>query len=393
MSGIGSRTDQVCFGDDTRPIPVGTHFVCLRLVGLFRDAAMVAKCDDSSVVSPAVASVEVDSASGIAPRAAFEQWEAFATDALLPITLEPVDPSRRFHGRITAMQFDRFAMSYSHTSAQHAFRTRRQVAQAEADLLLANIVFAGGNRLEQAGRVTETVAGSIAFCDSGRPIDSRCVDDTVSLTIRAPMDLVLEHSGLTRDELPIVTAMPIAGAMGVVVGFFRALAELSPEEADHAAAVVGSEGAAMLGSALLLAAGRNTVAQSDSLYTRRQVLTYMRRRFTDPDLTVDEIAHACLLSRRSLYRVCEGFGGPAAMVRRMRIEHARKLLRQQHGRSVAAIAAACGFTTERNFYRVFREETGLAPDEFRARWKSDPALLRRHHLRIEMDGGHLAMGG
>ncbi|MET9488696.1 AraC family transcriptional regulator [Nocardia sp. NPDC006630] len=308
---------------------------------------------------------EVCSSSDTSARQAFEQWEAIVGDAVLPSTIEPLAQGY-WHGKVSTTQFDRSSFTLMSASAQRLFRTRRQIEQASAEFLLVNIVVKGENRTEQNGRIADSPAGSIAFFDSARPIESLTTENSVSAIVRAPMHLVLEHAGLVRDELPIATPMPTTGALGVVAGFFRGLAELPPDETNQAATVLDSEIAGMLSSAVLLATGRTSPAPSDSLYTRQQVLAYLRRRFTDPELTVDEVAHACLVSRRTLYRLCEGFGGPAALVRRMRVEHARRLLRADLNRPLAAVAAASGFATDRHFYRAFREETGQTPGQFRA---------------------------
>jgi transcriptional regulator GlxA family with amidase domain len=86
-----------------------------------------------------------------------------------------------------------------------------------------------------------------------------------------------------------------------------------------------------------------------------------------PALTVDDVARACLISRRTLYRLFEGtHGGIGRLLREIRVEHAQALLRTDTSRPLDAIALACGFAGERQFYRAFRQATGLTPGEFRA---------------------------
>ncbi|WP_162958581.1 helix-turn-helix domain-containing protein [Nocardia yunnanensis] len=312
----------------------------------------------------AFGAVEISSSSTLSPRQAFEQWEALMSDAVAPTVIEPLRQGH-WQGQIATTQFDGFAVSRMRASAQRALRTKKMVAQSTEEFLLVNIVLEGTNWTEQGGRVAECKPGTISFFDSGQPLESRTTDNCLFTMVRAPMQLVLEHSGLTREQLPTASAVPATGALGVVTGFFRGLAELSPDELNQAVTVFGTDAAGMMASALLLANGETSPAPSDSLYTRQQVLAYIRKHFTNPDLTVDEIAHACLISRRTLYRVCEGFGEPGAIVRRTRIAHARRLIRADPSRSLAAVAAASGFATDRHFYRAFREETGLTPGQFR----------------------------
>lgn len=218
----------------------------------------------------------------------------------------------------------------------------------------------------RTSKLTEGRAGTIAFYDSARPIESRTTENAVSTIVRAPMSEVLEHAGLARHELPIAKALPATGAMGVVADFFRGMAVLPVDETDRAASMLESQVTSMLSSAVLLANGQSAPATADSVFTRQQVLAVLRKRYTDPDLTVDEVAHACLVSRRTLYRLCEDIGGPAALVRRMRVEHARRLLRADPNRPLSGIAAASGFATDRHFYRAFRQETGVTPGQFRS---------------------------
>ncbi|QLY28192.1 AraC family transcriptional regulator [Nocardia huaxiensis] len=308
--------------------------------------------------------VEISSSSTVTPRQAFEQWEGLMSDAVAPSLIQPLHHNH-WYGRVTTTQFDGFAVSHMQASAQRALRTQRMVERSTGEFLLVNIVAEGTNWTEQDGRTAACTPGTISFFDSGRPLESHTTDNCVSTLVRAPLQLILDHCGLNRDRLPIATAVPTTGAVGIVADFFRGLAALPPEEVDRAITVFGTDSAAMMASGLLLAAGNTTPAPSDSAYTRRQVFAYIRSRSTDPDLTVDEIARACHISRRTLFRVCEGFGGPAEIVRRVRIEHARRLLRADPARSLAAIAAAAGFSTDRHFYRAFREETGQTPGQFR----------------------------
>ncbi|WP_198347391.1 helix-turn-helix transcriptional regulator [Nocardia terrae] len=313
----------------------------------------------------AAITVEVRSSSTLPPRDAFEQWEALMADAIVPSAISPLHQGH-WRGKITSAQFDRVSVALMRASAQQVNRSPKMVARSQGEFLLANIVMEGTNWTEQEGRTAESVAGSIAFYDSGFPLLSRTTDNAMSTMLRAPLQPILDYAGLTRDEIPLAIPIPTDGAMGVVTRFFQDMATLTAVEAERASVAFDGQTTGMLASAVLLAVGKESPAPANSLYTRQQMMAYLRNRFTDPDLTVDEIARACLVSRRTLYRMSEGLGGPGALIRRMRIEYAKKRIRSEPTRPLNSIATASGFSSDRHFYRAFQIETGMTPGEFRA---------------------------
>lgn len=56
-----------------------------------------------------------------------------------------------------------------------------------------------------------------------------------------------------------------------------------------------------------------------------------------------------------------------------RLEHAKKLLLTNRGLTVEAVALSSGFTSERTFYRLFKESYGMSPTAFRHYSESTPA--------------------
>lgn len=93
------------------------------------------------------------------------------------------------------------------------------------------------------------------------------------------------------------------------------------------------------------------------------------RKFIDanicsPELGVGMIARYTGLSRASLYRLCQPFGGVMAMVRERRLIKARRLLSQTNAKpSVKQIAYSLGFSGSSNFSRAYRQRFGHAPME------------------------------
>jgi transcriptional regulator GlxA family with amidase domain len=93
--------------------------------------------------------------------------------------------------------------------------------------------------------------------------------------------------------------------------------------------------------------------------------------------TVEAMAARANMSARHFARAFRAETGvtPARYVERVRLEAARRRL-EDTGEAVAAIAAACGFGTAETMRRSFLRTLGLAPAEYRRRFRSDARLPR-----------------
>lgn len=82
--------------------------------------------------------------------------------------------------------------------------------------------------------------------------------------------------------------------------------------------------------------------------------------------SLDSVAARLGLSRRAFTHLFREVAGDSWLkrVRRLRVGHAQKLLRESD-RTVLAIAFECGFEELSNFYRAFKGETGQSPDKWR----------------------------
>jgi len=94
-------------------------------------------------------------------------------------------------------------------------------------------------------------------------------------------------------------------------------------------------------------------------------LQYLSRHYRDP-LPIDHLAQLSHLSPthfRRLFRQATG-KSPLAYLLRIRIGMAMAELRRNE-RSIGEIALVCGFESLSSFNRQFKQQTGLAPREWR----------------------------
>jgi len=138
---------------------------------------------------------------------------------------------------------------------------------------------------------------------------------------------------------------------------------------------LGSQVLDLLQRARSIAPGRHEIIPSGatSADTLRMAgaLGFIGSRLTS-SFTIDELAREVGLSVSSLSRLYRRSTGetPMQTLRRLRIDRAKQLLSTP--RKVAEIAEATGFCNLGHLERVFKQQTGMTPAEFRRRMPDAP---------------------
>lgn len=98
----------------------------------------------------------------------------------------------------------------------------------------------------------------------------------------------------------------------------------------------------------------------------RQAMDYIRADYARPDLYIGQIADAVYVSESQLRRAFSQVlhQSPSQFLLAVRMEHAKNLLLYSR-RPVCEIAERCGFSSFYYFCRVFRQQTGLTPSQYR----------------------------
>lgn len=102
-------------------------------------------------------------------------------------------------------------------------------------------------------------------------------------------------------------------------------------------------------------------------HSTRLVLRYIAAHFSDPDLSVEKLAQQVHLSAVYLSSVFKEDAGKniKRVITDVRMEKARTLLRGTN-LPIADVAAQVGYHNPNYFSKLFRQETGLTPNEYRA---------------------------
>ena len=249
------------------------------------------------------------------------------------------------------------------STAQRIRRTSALIDDATAAYAMATIHVAGQCQVEQDGRSARLTPGAIVFCDSTRPFDFSFDGPFEQLIVQVPRTAVPERALRRASGVPLGVEDGRAAAVGA---FFRALAPHDPSAlATHALGLISS-------TVSIAAGGETGSAELD----RERVMHHLRRAFRDPHLDSDAVARSCHLSRRSLF--CLFSDAPRSLaeeLRAVRVAEAQRLLRAHPDRSIADVAAACGFLGETQLRRAFQAVTGTTPGRYRS--EATPLAPRR----------------
>ena len=108
-----------------------------------------------------------------------------------------------------------------------------------------------------------------------------------------------------------------------------------------------------------------TVTSMDEAFLTK-VMAAVEAHIDDPAFETDDLAHEAAISRRQLNRKLRALTGQSVreFMRTIRLKRAAQLLQEQSG-TVTEIAYEVGFNSIGHFAKIFRQEFGVAPSEFR----------------------------
>ena len=208
----------------------------------------------------------------------------------------------------------------------------------------------------------------------------RCVDDEKNLCMILQMSPELfssEENENSDIRFYLDSTQADEGPECGFAYFYRKLAEMvweSLKEDSHSPFRIRAQVCAMIAD--LFDHVVYDVRFRDPVSQNQQELVVSVIEFMEKDLeednVVDMVCRRFGLSRKSLDRVLKSMTGATGkeMLENLRVERAKTLLKNTD-KNMNYILDVCGFGSEKTFYRVFRRETGLTPNEFRHKGQID----------------------
>jgi AraC family transcriptional activator of tynA and feaB len=327
-----------------------------------------------------MAQIRVWSTEGMAPRQRVEYWNDCAVEALtVPMSVDAADPGC-FWGRIEYLGLNNIHIAEVSSGAAAVRHSAKHAARTASGAFHFLVQLAGRLVYSQGGREVCLAAGDFTLVDCNRPYDLLFGESVANLV------LTINHE-LLKTYFPCPEAlagMKLSGESGPSALASRFLRELWSKPGD----LTAGSASPFLDRAVLdiLALAYSSVPAdclrgSQHAVTRRMMLLkYIEQHLKDPDLGAESIAAAFNVTPRCIYRLLEGESESLAKyIRRRRIEEcATALSNPMHcNRSISSIAYDHGFNSIAHFSKIFHEQLGVTPTEYRTRQASYPTASRR----------------
>lgn len=293
------------------------------------------------------------------PAEVVDYWQSVVGDSAVPVSLTPLDDIP-FYGEIVPLiSTETMSLTWSRCGGHVSTRSAAHIARSDDEFVIVMIDLPDGVPRDASG----LRPGTMSVFDTAHPLQLRIDRLRTMLYLRVRREVVVAATGAGQrlfDGPVISAAQPSARPIS---HFLASLAHLSVTDPDNAP-VLARHTPQLVAALIDLSTNMPVSEQAAYAHLKEQVAQFLRVNFRNPELTVDDIARACLVSRRTLFRVV-GADGVAGRLRQLRLNSARGALLRNLEQSITAIAAEAGFRNERTFYRAFQNEFAMTPSEYR----------------------------
>lgn len=251
--------------------------------------------------------------------------------------------------------FDRRLRSVRH------LRCARRVARNGFDHFTAQLALEGEFDVETEAGARRVRRGEMVLIDMTRPMATTAGEARV-LTLSMPRAQIDRTSGADGLHGAVIPEGRAALFGGLLSSFLRFPDEPGPSDRVRIAQVAIE----LLSHAL---SGRPEGEGGRLLSAQERACRERARRFIDANLTAGpaDVARAVGQSRSALYRAFADCGGVARFIRARRLARMRTLLgRPGEARRIGQIAFDCGFLSDSDASRAFREAFGVTPGDYRS---------------------------
>jgi len=296
--------------------------------------------------------------------------EAFwrhALSGLLPVTITILGEGS-VEGSVRLNRAGRMVVAEGKATSQEVQRTAHDISRSQPEYFQLAVVASGVCRVSQDDRQAELHTGDWAAYESFRPVQLLFDSDWHACTFTFPRETVQ----LSDSERRLITGRRMDGRTGMTGVVSRFLLDLARTSEDVPAGQW--ERALLQASELVASLLSDHAAPSEAVRGCLQqtlmvrIKDYISHRLCDPGLGPPEIAAAANISVRYLHKLFEAEHlSVSQYIKALRLERSRRELLDPRlaGRSIAAVAFACGFGDLSGFNRAFKAAYGTSPRKLR----------------------------
>ena len=299
------------------------------------------------------------SSEGMAEDVAFDRYRRLYTNGADVIRLDGP-----FRARVTGWRFRHMLLFDRHLSGMAHAREERVQTDGFDHIVLHHVLagtLTGGPRsgFERAG------PGDVVFLDTRRGHRTEARDLHV-VTASIARELALASLGSLGALHGLVAHAPDTAMLS---DFLQSLVRHAPVLDDRHDGAFARALIELLPTALGGPRDVAVEARRQEHLRREAVEQLIDREIANPHLTGAVIAERVGVSRATLYRLYQRSGGIARHVRRRRIDAVRRALEGPDDRELVALAHDYGLGDEAALVRAFRADQGIAPADYRARFR------------------------
>jgi AraC-like DNA-binding protein len=305
--------------------------------------------------------MRVFSTAGLPAARRIELWEGHNTAALIGLSCHTAVPGALEATEVN-VQLGRIQLARVTGSPHVVERTAEVIRRSPADAVAVYVTLRGDAWFWHRDGTRDLRPGQLLICDADRPFARGFARGLEELAIKVPRTALLAGTGLTSLRSPVVAAFARGNDP-----YARVLARLV-ERAARAEHPVAADEGTVLDLVATLAAGRNA---DRTVALRAAARCFIEDHLADPGLGAARVAAATGISERHLSRVFAADGTTIprhVLSRRLQLGYAMladPATEAGTGRTVADVAARCGFTSATYFSHAFRERFGLRAGDVR----------------------------
>ncbi len=307
-----------------------------------------------------------------------------ATDTLFDIALHSPAQAASFHAELTSYSLGSVLLGHTRSVAQCFSRSTATIARSGIDHIIVQLYLVGGYHGCAGSASIEVQPGDICVLDCAETFETQA-SDFENLTLVIPRALL--EATLPRLEALHGLVLKAGSTWNCILSqHLRVLYEQAPRMTLRECEKIASGTLALLAACLQgEIEARDAQAGAQITRTVLQVRRYIDEHLSDPSLSAEQVAARFALSRATLYRLFEPFGGVAGYIRARRLRRAFFALRARElaNLRISDIAQRCGFASMATFTRAFKAAYGVTPAALRSVSALNPTRPNPHDAALD----------